>query len=106
MSSPCGIDRAGSPLTDCFLHPILALQTLSIDEVSDEFAVHHRASSSLRGKLGRTVQPSNRQAISWEEIIEAIRGKDARFGAELLSFYDECRQFNRIQEPEIASRVQ
>jgi hypothetical protein len=45
-------------------------------------------------------------AISWEEIIKAIRGKDACFGARLSSFYDECRQFNRIQEPEMAPRVQ
>ncbi len=42
-------------------------------------------------------------AISWEEIIKAIQEKDARFGAELSSFYDECREFNRIQEPEIGS---
>ena len=45
-------------------------------------------------------------AISWEEIIKIIREKDARFGAELLSFYNECCQFNRIQEPEIAARAQ
>jgi hypothetical protein len=39
-------------------------------------------------------------SLAWEEIINLIRGKDAEFGSELFKFYDQCLQFNRIQEPE------
>jgi hypothetical protein len=59
----------------------------------------------LRDWFMPTLERAEVAAISWEEIIKAIRGKDTRFGAELSSFYDECRQFNRMQEPEIAPRV-
>jgi len=42
-------------------------------------------------------------SLAWEEIAEFVRAKEPAFGAEFAVFYDECRRFNRIREPEAAS---
>ena len=54
----------------------------------------------LRDWFEPTLDRIKLNSLAWEEIINFIRGKDAEFGPELSSFYDQCLQFNRIQEPE------
>lgn len=39
--------------------------------------------------------------LAWENIIDFISSKDAGFGPELSSFYDQCLQFNHLQEPKL-----
>ena len=38
--------------------------------------------------------------IGWEQIIDAVRIKDAAFGTDLAEFYKDCLRFNQVQERE------
>ncbi len=50
-----------------------------------------------------TLEHIDIKCLSWEQIIDDLRGRDEIFGTELSNFYSECLRFNRPQEPELTT---
>ena len=44
-----------------------------------------------------TLTKAQVECLSWESIIDHVKSRDTRFGAELSNFYNLCLQFNRPQ---------
>ena len=54
----------------------------------------------LRQWFSPTLAKACVECLSWEAIIDHVKLRDTRFGAELNNFYNLCPQFNRPVEDE------
>ena len=68
--------------------------TTVVTERVRAFAPKHDA--WLADTFRRTVAVASIRALSWEDLLNAIRQFDAASGAALDAFYSQCLEFNRV----------